>query len=301
MISPGGGIRGAEPPHGRKATTATAGQGPGGIKRFRFNVLHSFLKSFLLFGAAPQDFHLGQGGVFGALAVGRQEGLDAAETAPEFGISAPERLLRVHIELARQVAIKAGYKPKFVVVTPYRDLFTGLVAGNFDMIAATTGITPKRQKIYLFSEPYFTTCQAAIVRKGDDEPIELSNLRDKPIAAPKGTSSIAAAQTLQPRTLLQVSGSSEGLAMLQTQVDAYICDEFEAVALAGENQRLTVLSEPVLLEQYGFVMRLDDLKLKKKIDTALQTLTTEQVPNKLRNRFGLNRPNDWPIKFSNSK
>ena len=208
------------------------------------------------------------------------------------------------IELARQVAIRAGYEPQFVVVSPYRDLFTGLVAGDFDMIAATTGITPKRQEIYLFSEPYFTTCQAAIVRKGDDEPQVLSSLRNKPIAAPAGTSSVAAARSLQPRILLQVSGSIEGLTALLTQVDgdyvaiAYICDEFEAVALAGENERLTVLSEPVLLERYGFVLRLNDEELKKQIDAALQALTQERITYKLRSQFKLERPSNWPIKFS---
>ena len=211
------------------------------------------------------------------------------------------------IELARQVAIRAGYEPQFVVVSPYRDLFTGLVAGDFDMIAATTGITPKRQEIYLYSEPYFTTCQAAIVRRGDDEPKSLSNLRNKPIAAPAGTSSVAAANTLQPQTIQQVAGSAEGLAALLTQVDgdyaatAYICDEFEAVKLANENERLTVLPEPVLLERYGFVMRLEDVALKKQIDKALQALAIERITYKLRSHFGLERPKDWPIKFSNNK
>ena len=208
------------------------------------------------------------------------------------------------IELARQVAIRAGYKPQFVVVSQYRDLFTGLVAGDFDMIAATTGITPERQVIYLFSKPYFTTCQAAIVRRGDDEPQAILSLRNKPIAAPAGTSSVAAANTLQPQTLQQVAGSTEGLAALLTQVDgdyaatAYICDEFEAVAIAAANPRLTVLSEPVLLEQYGFVMRLEDRELKGRIDTALRNLTLDRSTIKLRSQFGLERPKDWPIEFS---
>lgn len=208
------------------------------------------------------------------------------------------------IELARQVAIRAGYKPQFVVVSQYRDLFTGLVAGDFDMIAATTGITPERQVIYLFSKPYFTTCQAAIVRRGDDEPQALSNLRRKYIAAPEGTSSVAAAYALQPQILNQVSGSTEGLEALLTQIDgnyvadAYICDEFEAVALAGENDRLTVLPEPVLLEYYGFVMRLEDGELKRRIDSALDTLVRDNSVRRLQEKFNLNRPYDWPIKFS---
>ncbi len=80
------------------------------------------------------------------------------------------------IELARAVAAAAGFDTQ-VVVLPYDDLFTGLVSNSHDVVAATTGITAERERIYLFSEPYFETCQVAVVRTGPAAAASLADLR----------------------------------------------------------------------------------------------------------------------------
>jgi ABC-type amino acid transport substrate-binding protein len=54
------------------------------------------------------------------------------------------------IELARLVAEREGFQTK-VVVLPYDDLLPGLATGRHQLVAATTGITPEREKLYLFT------------------------------------------------------------------------------------------------------------------------------------------------------
>ena len=80
------------------------------------------------------------------------------------------------IELARLIAERAGLEP-IVEVLPYGELFEGLSAKTHDVVAATTGWTAERAATYLFTEPYFVTCQAALVRVGADEPATLGELR----------------------------------------------------------------------------------------------------------------------------
>ena len=80
------------------------------------------------------------------------------------------------IELARLVAERAGFQP-VLLVRPYDDLLPGLTSGAHDLVAATTGVTPEREKVYLFTRPYFETCQAALVRVGPKEPSTIADLR----------------------------------------------------------------------------------------------------------------------------
>ena len=88
-----------------------------------------------------------------------------ATFAPFHYIDESGRVTGYDIELARQLAIRAGFEPE-VIVVPYADLFDGLLAGQYNVVAATTGITAERQQSYRFSDPYFDTCQAALVRSG---------------------------------------------------------------------------------------------------------------------------------------
>ena len=92
------------------------------------------------------------------------------------------------VELARTLATRAGYEPRIIAI-PYEHLFDDLLAGAFEVVAATTGITPERRQIYAFSDPYFDTCQAALVRTGADEPTSLADLAGRRVgAAGAGTS-----------------------------------------------------------------------------------------------------------------
>lgn len=160
------------------------------------------------------------------------------------------------IELARAVASGAGFEP-LVVVLPYDELFSGLLAKMHDVVAATTGITPERERIYLFGEPYIETCQVAVVRAGPGEPETLADLRGAPVGAAGAGTSMKALQTIAGNRIRL--GDGEGVSSLEAGiVDAWIVGEFDGVTAARASQgRLRVLSEAVALERYAFVLAAD--------------------------------------------
>lgn len=198
------------------------------------------------------------------------------------------------IELARAVAERAGFTPE-VLVLAYDDLFSGLKAGSHQMVAATTGITLDRQQLYLFSEPYFTTCQVAVVRTGPMEPAMLADLRGARIGAGAAGTSTKAMQTIDGEQVHL--GDGEGLAALAAgRIDAFIVDEFDGVAAARDSQgRFRVLSEAVLPERYAFVLAAGRADLKERIDQALAELEGEGEIARLRVLFGVERGPDWPV------
>ena len=198
------------------------------------------------------------------------------------------------IELARLVAERAGLQP-VVEVRLYDELLAGLLDKTHDLVAATTGITPERQERYLFTEPYFETCQAALVRLGADEPTSLAELAGRRIGA-SGTGTAAHAM----RTVAgaeHVPLEEEGVSpLLEGVVDAIIVDEFDAVEMArASDGRLRVLAEPVARERYGFVLALGRDDLKRELDRALTELTEEGDVAALRTRFGVVRDSEWPV------
>ncbi len=202
------------------------------------------------------------------------------------------------IELARLVAERQGFRPE-VLVLPYDDLLPGLATGTHHIVAATTGITPEREKLYLFTRPYFETCQAALVRVGASEPKALADLAGRRVgAAGEGTSSRALAH-LQGVEAVALGKGEAGVPFLEEgRIDALIVDEYGAVRTARASKgRLRVLQEPVALERYAFVLSLSSRDLKISLDSALAAIEREGLLGELRKKFGVERDADWPVKI----
>lgn len=206
------------------------------------------------------------------------------------------------IELARLAAERAGFQP-IVLVRPYDDLLPGLTTGVHDLVAATTGVTPEREKRYLFTRPYFETCQAALVRIGPNEPAAIAELTGRRVgAAGSGTSARALRGIAGAEQVLLGKGQAGVPSLEKGAIDALIVDEFGAVATArASNGRLRVLPEPVALEQYAFVLPKGRDELKLALDRALEELEREGRVRALRVQYGMERAEDWPVEIAGVK
>ncbi len=201
------------------------------------------------------------------------------------------------IELARAVLERAGFQVEVEVVRPYSALLNGLIQGRYQMVAATTGITPERERRMLFSTPYFTTCQAAVVRSGDDEPQSMAELQGKQVGATGTGTSARALENMSGVIRVRLPQGTDALAAVRAgDIDALIIDEFEAVAAARDSAgALRVLPEPVALEYYGLAMPRDAHGLKVQVDRALELLRRNGTLERLRIEFEVDRGEDWPV------
>jgi ABC-type amino acid transport substrate-binding protein len=202
------------------------------------------------------------------------------------------------IALARLVLEREGFDSE-VLVLPYDNLFPGLDDARHHVVAATTGITPEREKRYLFSKPYFETCQAALVRSGENEPSTLADLIGRRVgAAGAGTSARALAGLDGVEKVPLGKGEAGVPALEKGAIDALVLDEFGAVRAArASNGRLRVLAEPVALERYAFVLSRKNEELRSAIDGALEDLERDGRLVELRKKFGVERDPDWPVKI----
>lgn len=201
------------------------------------------------------------------------------------------------IELARLAADRAGFSAEVVVVS-YDRLFSGLSKGDHDLVAATTGRTAEREREYLFTTPYFHTCQAALVRAGEGEPASVTELRGRRVGASgSGTSALALKQLTESEAVLLGKGQEGVPALVDGAIDALIVDEYDAVEAArASDGRLEVLAEPVALETYAFVLANDRLEIRNALDQALAELERDGTIDALQDRFGVRRDEDWPVR-----
>ncbi|HVQ29328.1 MAG TPA: P1 family peptidase [Vicinamibacteria bacterium] len=203
------------------------------------------------------------------------------------------------LALARLVAERAGFEP-LVVVRPYDELLSGLATRKHDMVAATTGVTPERERQYLFTTPYFETCQAALVRAGAGEPSTLADLRGHRVGAAGAGTSARALQGMPNVERVPLGKGQEGVPTLEGKgVDALILDEYSAVRAArASSGRLRVLPEPVAHERYAFVLARGRDEVAGKLDRALAELEREGRVSELRSRFAVERDATWPVLIS---
>ncbi len=199
------------------------------------------------------------------------------------------------IELARAMAEQVGFAAD-VRRLSYDELFSGLIDGSHDVIAATTGITPERERTYLFTDAYFETCQAALVRVGPTEPASVDDLQGARIGASGSGTARQAMLSITPARHVRLD-DGEGIPSLENgAIDAWIVDEFDAVAVARASAgRLRVLPQPILLERYGFVIAAGRERLKAELDRSLAELERSGRIAELRKRFGVERDADWPV------
>jgi ABC-type amino acid transport substrate-binding protein len=203
------------------------------------------------------------------------------------------------VELAVLATARTGRRSEVVRVESYRALFEGLESGRHDVIAATTGITEERRARYGFTRPYFVTCLAIVVRAGPGEPTTRIALAGRRVAASAGTTSVGAAGSIDGATVVETPSGADALAALRAgEVDAFVADEFEAVELARDDAALRVLEVPAARESYGFILRRDDEALRRALDDALAALEADGTSARLRARFGLERPPDWPVRVT---
>ena len=203
------------------------------------------------------------------------------------------------LALARLVVERAGFEA-VVVVRPYDELLSGLTTGKHDLVAATTGVTPERERQYLFTTPYFETCQAALVRAAPGEPATLAELGGRRVGAAGAGTSARALQALAKVERVPLGKGQEGVPTLEARgVDALILDEYSAVRAArASSGRLRVLPEPVAHERYAFVVARGRDELVRQLDRAYSELEREGRVGDLRGRFGVERDASWPVRIA---
>jgi polar amino acid transport system substrate-binding protein len=182
------------------------------------------------------------------------------------------------VELAEAIAKELRLEVEWVRAD-FDTIFTAVDAGQFDMVAAASTITPERQKTVDFSDPYYHARQALVVASGSD----IASIEDvgeaHVVGVQKGTTGAEyARKNLEPngaeiRTFTSVSDAFTNLE--GGNLDAIVNDEPSSAAIIEGRPGLEIVQRIDTGESYGFAFSKDNPELTRAANQALEAVIAD--------------------------
>ncbi|MGH2786774.1 MAG: basic amino acid ABC transporter substrate-binding protein [Actinomycetota bacterium] len=178
------------------------------------------------------------------------------------------------VELTEAIAEQLGLEVEWVRAD-FDTIFTAVDAGQFDMVAAASTITPEREETVDFSDPYYNARQALSVQSGD--PGSTDELGDgNTVGVQKGTTGAAwAKDNLEPNgvTIKTYTAVTDAFTDLEAgSVDGIINDEPSSAAEIENRPGLEIVESIDTDENYGFAFSKDNPDLTLAVNDALQAV-----------------------------
>lgn len=180
-------------------------------------------------------------------------------------------------------------KVKFVPVNA-SDRMMKLYSGDIDMIIATMSITPKRQEILDFSNPYYTAGQAILVRKGSKVK-SLRNLNGKRAIIVFGSTSERSLRAAVPNVgIIGYKTYTDAYKALKAgKADAIVSDDTILLGLALKDDSVELLPKRYTKEPYAVAFRKgpESKDLVKAVNEVINIETRNGHLKKLQEGFGI--------------
>jgi polar amino acid transport system substrate-binding protein len=178
------------------------------------------------------------------------------------------------MELIKMVADQLDMNLK-VYNIGWDGLIPGLMNGNYDCLIAAMTITPERKKQINFSDPYFATQQAIMVKSSNTKIKTLKDLIGKTITVQNGTTGdILFASKIKNAKVKRFDTNPQAVQeLLNNNATAAIMDNLVAFNAVRKTSGLKVVElKNVTKENYGIGLRKGNNKLLAKINKAITTL-----------------------------
>lgn len=193
------------------------------------------------------------------------------------------------IDVANEVAKRLGLECEFLPSQDFDSLVPTIKeGGKADIAIAGITISDDRAKEIDFSEPYFESNLALIVKSDSPETLESLDAADKKVACQTGTTGDAWIEENLPKAeKVPLTDISAGLAGVSTgSYSAYVVDLPVAKKnLSDAFTDLKILLEIATGEQYGIVISKDNPDLLKSVNEALDGMKNDGTLEKLWNKW----------------
>ena len=188
---------------------------------------------------------------------------------PPFEEGKPGNYTGFDIELMEAIAAKIGRTAEFQD-TSFETIFRDVAQGKFEAVISAATITPEREKAVAFSDPYYESEQAILVKEGS-EITGLANLSGKIVGAQQGTTGLelgkekADASELRPYP----EGPDAVNALKAGTIEAVIIDAPVAQNAVEKSGGVEIAEKVPTEETYGIAVSKDNTELLEEINGAL--------------------------------
>jgi polar amino acid transport system substrate-binding protein len=216
------------------------------------------------------------------------------------GLTSQQQFQGFDMDLMRAICAKLNVTPVFTA-HDFSSIINDIETGKYDCSISSFSITPARQEMVSFSDPYFQVQQTIVVRANDSSIQNVTDLVDKNkvIAVELGTTGQSAADNLTGSNGTKINALTNVLAeggadqaytdLASGKADAVIDDiEVNAyyVNTFPASYKFVNYKFPTL-EPYGIVVSKNNPQLLAAINWALAQLQADGTMNQLKQKYGL--------------
>ncbi len=194
---------------------------------------------------------------------------------PPFEQGKPGEYTGFDVELMEAIGEKIGRTPEFQD-TSFETIFRDVGQGKFEAVASAATITPEREKEVSFSDPYYLSEQAILVKEGSDI-TGLADLEGKVVGAQQGTTGLelgkekANASELRPYP----EGPDAINALKAGTIEAVIIDAPVAQNAVEEEGGAEIAEKVPTEEEYGIAVAKNNTELLAEINKGLKEVISD--------------------------
>jgi polar amino acid transport system substrate-binding protein len=235
-----------------------------------FAVLLLALASVVAIGCGGSDETTGGGSTGGGASGGEPLSVGSDIPYPPFEQGKPGSYTGFDVELMEAIGEKIGRSPEFQD-TSFETIFRDVGQGKFEAVISAATITPEREQEVAFSDPYYLSEQAILVKEGSDI-TGLADLEGKVVGAQQGTTGLelgkekANASELRPYP----EGPDAINALKAGVVEAVIIDAPVAQNAIEEEGGVEIAEKVPTEEEYGIAVAKDNKELLGEINQGLE-------------------------------
>jgi len=200
-----------------------------------------------------------------------------------------DKIVGFDVDLAQAIADKIGLKLD-LQSTPWDGIVSALAAHKFDMLISSMTITEEKKKEVNFSDPYFNTDQAALIKETSDID-SAEKMNGKTMGAQLDTTGSIEAKKIEGCTtqiyddiLLAFEDLKAG------RIDAVMADSYLVYAYAKEYEGFKVGFVINTGEKLGIPVAKESPNLLAAINSALKTLVEDGTYDSIYEKWFSTKP-----------
>jgi polar amino acid transport system substrate-binding protein len=190
------------------------------------------------------------------------------------------------IDLLQAIADKEGVKIAFENVA-WEALLSGVAQGTYDAAISSISITEDRQKVMLFSDPYFAAGQLIAVRVDNTTIKSKADLSGKTVGVQIGTTGNIEVDNIAGATAKPYD--DVGLAfqdLMNGQVDAVVADNMLVIGYVNKNAtNIKTAGDVFSSENLGIAVAKGNEDLLEKINAGLKKVKAEGLIDTLTKKW----------------
>lgn len=213
-------------------------------------------------------------------------GTEAAFAPFEYVDDHTGKLSGFDVELIQAVAQEIGFKKCTVVNMDFDALIPAVNSGKADAAISAVTINDTRKRVVLFTQPYYKSGLACIVRKDVKDVKSFEDLKGKTIAVQKDTTGEVYARQMEEKGAVIKAFASNDQALEELKngkADAVVCDlpVLQYFLKNGGSAFAGLVGNPLTAEEYGILIGKKKPEMQKAMDKALDNLKRNGTYDKL--------------------